>query len=259
MGQGHADRVAKCTALTQQTHLAEYSPIHLPSDTAHAAMDSARSSPPSLFSSTRSSAATWRGLAAQFEKSFFAAACPWLTRARSRCADDRARLRHATLLLQILERFRLHRHSMMPAQSGCQANDTPILLAHTRRGEHRKQRERRFGRARVHESLQRSRLTGDAHSWRRLALVATRENPLDESLALRHPQLPPRSPRGPADGAHDRAHGRGGGDHEHRLLHRPRARERRAGGGRHARRGPALERQRPAEPRLPRRGRAARA
>ena len=59
----------------------------------------------------------------------------------------------------------------------------------------------------------------------------------------------PRSSRRPADRAHDRAHGRGGGDHEHRLLHRPRARERRAGSGRHARRGPALERQRPAEPR----------
>ena len=64
--------------------------------------------------------------------------------------------------------------------------------------------------------------------------------------------------RRPADGAHDRAHGRGGGDHEHRLLHRPRARERRARSGRHARRGPALDRQRPAEPRLPRRGRTAR-
>ena len=94
-------------------------------------------------------------------------------------------------------------------------------------------------------------------SSRRLALVATRENPLDESLALRHPQLRPGLARWPADGAHDRAHGRGGGDHEHRLLHRPRARERRAGGRRHDRRGPALERQRPAERRLPRRGRAA--
>ena len=83
------------------------------------------------------------------------------------------------------------------------------------------------------------------------------KNPLDESLALRHPQLPPGLKRWPADGAHDRAHGRGGSDHEYRLLHRPRARERRARSGRHARRGPALERQRPAERRLPRRGRAA--